>query len=76
MPELRVCTYDVDGVIQQQQLALATPPAFAFHRNLANHLLSGEELAVPPQQARRNITVMEAAKRSAGQGGRTIDLSC
>jgi scyllo-inositol 2-dehydrogenase (NADP+) len=76
LPELRVCIYDVSGVIHQQQLTLAAPPAFAFHRNLANHLLSREALAVAPQQARRNIAVMEAAKRSAEQGGRTIDLAC
>ncbi len=76
LPGLHVCTYDVGGVIHQQQLALSPPPAFAFHRNLANHLLTGEALAVPPEQARRNIAVMEAAKRSAEQGGRAIELTC
>ncbi len=76
LPELSVYSYDVGDLIHQQRLALAAPPAFAFHRNLANHLLSNEALAVPPWQARRNIAVLEAAKRSAAQGGRTIDLTC
>jgi hypothetical protein len=48
--------------------------AYAFHRNLANHLHSGEALAVPPAESRRNIAVMEAAKRSAERGGEIIAL--
>jgi predicted dehydrogenase len=76
LPELRVFTYNVSGVIHQQHLALASPPAYAFHRNLANHILLGEPLAVPPAQSRRNIAVMEAAKQSAEQGGKLIDLLC
>lgn len=76
LPELRVFTYNVSGVIHQQHLALSSPPAYAFHRNLANHILLGEALAVPPEQSRRNIAVMEAAKQSAEQGGKLINLLC
>ncbi len=57
------------GQVHEQRLALPPAPIFPFHRNLANHLLNGEPLAVTPQQARRNIAVMEAAKLSANQGG-------
>src|SRR5579859_5385039 len=76
LPDLCLYTYDNDGVIQQHPLTLPAAPSFAFHRNLANHLHSGEPLAVPPQQSRRNIAVMEAAKLSARQGGETIALRC
>jgi len=32
----------------------------------------GESLAVPPEEARRNIAVMEAAAQSIAQGGRPV----
>ncbi|HET8910119.1 MAG TPA: Gfo/Idh/MocA family oxidoreductase, partial [Ktedonobacteraceae bacterium] len=75
-PVLQVYTRDSGGAIHMQQLTLQEPPAFAFHRNLANHLHSGEALAVPPEEARRNIVVMEAAKYSAEHAGETIQLDC
>ena len=62
------------GLIHQQILALPPAPIFPFHRNLANHLLLGEPLAVRPEEARRNIAVMEAAKASAAQNGQFISL--
>jgi hypothetical protein len=31
---------------------------------------------VPPEESRRNIAVMEAAKRSAERGGETVALGC
>ncbi|TME08794.1 MAG: hypothetical protein E6I80_09295 [Chloroflexi bacterium] len=76
MPELCLFTYDAGGAIQKHPLTLPAAPSYAFHRNLANHLHHGEPLAVPPEQSRRNIAVMEAAKRSAKQGGETIVLRC
>ena len=76
LPELYVHTRDMSGAIHEQHLMLPEPPAYAFHRNLANHLLSGEELAVPPAESRRNIAVMEAAKRSAERDGELIRVDC
>ena len=64
------------GPISQQNMALPANPVWPFHRNLANHLLNGEPLAVTPHQARRNIVVMEAAKRSAAEDGRFIEVEC
>lgn len=61
-----------DGAIHEQHLELPTPPAQAFHRNLADHLLLGLPLAVTPCSSRRNIAVMEAATRSAAQNGAWI----
>jgi predicted dehydrogenase len=56
---------DRSGAIHVERLHLPVPPRWAFHRNLADHLLDGEPLAVTPQQARRNVAVMEAALWSA-----------
>ena len=76
LPELNVFTYESAGVVQRHPLILPSAPVYAFHRNLANHLHCGEPLAIPPQQSRRNIAVMEAAKRSAALGGEAIMLKC
>jgi scyllo-inositol 2-dehydrogenase (NADP+) len=76
LPDLFVHTRDRSGAIHEQHLALSAAPVYAFHRNLANHLHTGEALAVPPEESRRNITVMEAAKRSAEQGSEFIKVDC
>jgi scyllo-inositol 2-dehydrogenase (NADP+) len=72
LPDIYVYTRELGGAIHEQHLTLPDPPLYAFHRNLANHLHNGEPLAVPPEQSRRNIAVMEAAKRSAESGGKII----
>ncbi len=76
LPELYVHTRDLSGAIHEQHLMLPAAPAYAFHRNLANYLHSGEALAVPPEESRRNIAVMEAAKRSAERGGEVMMVDC
>jgi predicted dehydrogenase/type 1 glutamine amidotransferase len=76
LPELYVYTRELGGAIHEQHLMLPEVPLYAFHRNLANYLHCDESLAVPPEESRRNIAVMEAAKRSAEHGGETIALEC
>jgi scyllo-inositol 2-dehydrogenase (NADP+) len=76
LPTLTVFTHDIGDVIHEQHLMLPSAPLYAFHRNLANALHCSEPLAVPPQEARRNIAVMEAAKRSSERGGEVIALNC
>ena len=76
LPELSVYTRELGGAIHEQHLMLPEVPLYAFHRNLANYLHCDESLAVPPEESRRNIAVMEAAKRSAEHGGETIALEC
>ncbi len=76
LPQLSVLTRDVGDTIHEQHLMLPQVPPYAFHRNLANHLHFGEALAVPPEQARRNIAVMEAAKYSAAHDGKVVALDC
>jgi len=74
LPDLHVFTRDLSGAIHEQHLMLPEASLYAFHRNLANHLHCGEPLAVPPEESRRNIIVMEAAKYSAERGGETVSL--
>ncbi|HEY5004839.1 MAG TPA: Gfo/Idh/MocA family oxidoreductase [Ktedonobacteraceae bacterium] len=74
LPEVFVHTRDSTGAIHEQHLTLPQAPLYAFHRNLANHLLSGEALAISPFEARRNIAVMEAASYSAKHNGEIVVL--
>ena len=76
LPDLYVYKREMSGAIHEQHLTLPKPPLYAFHRNLANHLHCDEPLAIPPEQSRRNIAVMEAAKRSAEKGGEIVPLDC
>jgi scyllo-inositol 2-dehydrogenase (NADP+) len=76
MPELFVYTRDKRGAIHEQHIALPQAPLYPFHRNLANALHSGESLAVPPEESRRNIAVMVAAKQSTKRGGEMIAIQC
>jgi predicted dehydrogenase len=55
--------------ISETRLALPAAPVHPFHRNLADHLLLGEPLAVTAGQARRTVILLEAAHRSAMTGG-------
>jgi predicted dehydrogenase len=55
---------DGHGDVNVEVLALPLREPDAFYRNLADHLLLGEPLAVRPEEAGRNVAVMEAAARS------------
>jgi scyllo-inositol 2-dehydrogenase (NADP+) len=76
LPNLSVFTRTPDGALHEQLITLPSAPAYPFHTNLANHLHCGEALAVPPEESRRNIAVMEAARRSTQLDGETIMLDC
>ncbi|HEU5229559.1 MAG TPA: Gfo/Idh/MocA family oxidoreductase [Ktedonobacteraceae bacterium] len=76
LPDLHVFTREAGDIVHEQRLTLPAVPLYAFHRNLANHLHNGETLAVPPEESRRNIIVMQAAKQSAERGGETIKIDC
>ena len=66
--DLVLARYESGIGISETRLALAPPPRFAFHRNLADHLLLGEPLAVTPESVRAVIGVLEAAQRSSDEG--------
>ncbi len=52
----------------------APHPGWGFHRNLADHLLLDEPLAVRPEQSRDVVSVLEAAHRSGANGGELVEL--
>jgi predicted dehydrogenase len=56
-------------------LAVPPPPSFAFHRELADHLLRGLPMSVDAAQSRRVVAVMEAAERSAATGSAPVRLA-
>jgi predicted dehydrogenase len=56
--------------------ALAVPPApqFAFHSELADHLLRGLPMTVRAEQSRTVVAVMQAAEQSAAAGSTPVRL--
>ncbi|HEX9413311.1 MAG TPA: Gfo/Idh/MocA family oxidoreductase, partial [Ktedonobacterales bacterium] len=75
LPALTVATRTASGQIHEQRLSLPPAPPSPFHRNLANHLLAGEPLAVSPLAARRNIAVLEAAAYSAAHDAELVHVA-
>jgi len=67
--EITVVSY-VSGLRQDSKIKTPQIPweAKQYYRNIADHLLMGEELVVKPEQARRVVGVVDAAQRSAQQG--------
>lgn len=67
--DLRLVSF-ASGVRQESTVKVTLPGygSTQYYRNIADHLLMGEELAVKPEQARRVIGVIDAAQRSAALG--------
>jgi predicted dehydrogenase len=65
---------DGQGGIHVEAVSLPPRVTNGFYRNLADHLLLGEPLAVRPEEAGRNVAVMEAATSSIAAGGRRLDV--
>jgi len=72
--DLRVVRYDGGHGTVESTVRPAPHPGWGFHRNLADHLLLGEELAVRPEESRDVVAVLEAAQRSGAEGGTLIEL--
>lgn len=62
------------GGVHVEVLSLPPRVRDGFYRNLADHMLLGEPLAVPPEEAGRNVALMEAAARSIAAGGRQLEV--
>ncbi len=67
--DLVLARYQRGGGLTETRLPLPMVQPFAFHRNLADHLLLGDRLAVLPGSSRNVVAVLEAATRSAAAGG-------
>jgi predicted dehydrogenase len=72
--DLTVATYDGTLGVRTSTVAPAPSPGWGFHRNLADHLLLGEPLAVRPEESRDVVAVLEAGHRSGEHGGELIEL--
>ncbi len=72
--DLKVASYDGDHGLIESTVRPAPHPGWGFHRNLADHLILGEPLAVRPEQSRDVVAVLEAAHRSGANGGELITL--
>ncbi|MDQ6798003.1 MAG: Gfo/Idh/MocA family oxidoreductase, partial [Actinomycetota bacterium] len=71
---LTLSGYSSGAGVSEASVPLAAEMPFAFHRNLADHLLLGEPLAIGAQSGREVIAVLEAATRSASESGEPVDF--
>jgi len=62
--------FGADGSVAEVPVPPA--PSYPFHRELADQLLSGVPMSITPAGSRRVVSVMEAATRSAREGGRPV----
>jgi len=69
-PDLTVYRRHGSGEITTHKPAIPKRSIFGFHRNLADHLLTGELLCAPLEDSIRVVAVLEAAARSMVNGGR------
>jgi predicted dehydrogenase len=67
----RVTVYRSSG---EERLRLQRRDDHGFYRDLAGHLAWDEPLAVTPNEARRNVAVMEAATESIRRGGEQLKV--
>lgn len=72
-PELTLHRRDCSGQIITQKLAVPPRQHYLFHRNLADHLLTGEPIAAPLEHSVLVVAILEAAARSAANGG-TVEV--
>ncbi|HVF32202.1 MAG TPA: Gfo/Idh/MocA family oxidoreductase [Acidimicrobiales bacterium] len=71
---LTLARYESGYGLTSTELPVAPEQRYAFHRNLADHLLLGEPLAVTAASVRSVVAVLEASQRSSDEGGRVIEL--
>ncbi|MEM9515437.1 MAG: Gfo/Idh/MocA family oxidoreductase [Actinomycetota bacterium] len=72
--DLTMARYVGANQIVESEHAPAAHPGWGFHHNLADHLQFDEPLAVPPEQSRDVVRVLEAGHRSGASGGALIEL--
>ncbi|NQY55153.1 MAG: Gfo/Idh/MocA family oxidoreductase [Ilumatobacteraceae bacterium] len=72
--DLTMVRYGGANQLIESHHAPAAHPGWGFHHNLADHLQFDEPLAVPPEQSRDVVRVLEAGHRSGASGGVPIEL--
>ena len=69
LPDLTLHRCHPSGQIVAQKLAIPARRHYLLYRNLADHLLIGEPIAVPLEHSVLVVAILEAAARSAANGG-------
>ncbi len=72
-PDLSLHRRHHTGQILSQRVAMPVREHYAFHRNLADHLLTGEPIAAPLEDSVKVVAILEAAARSMSKGG-TVEV--
>jgi len=72
--DLRLSRYEPGYGTVDMVLPPVTRVGWPFHRALADHLLLGEAIPVPPEESRDVVAVLEAAHASGADGG--VELTC
>ncbi len=68
-PALTIHQRRAEGEIIRVKPAVAERAPYAFHRNLADHLLLGEPITAPLSDSVKVVAILEAAARSMERGG-------
>lgn len=72
--DLRLSRYEPGYGTVEMVLPPLPRLAWPFHRALADHLILGEPIPVPPEESRDVVAVLEAAHTSGADGG--VELDC
>lgn len=68
-PELILYRRHPSGQIVEQKMSLPERQDYAFHNNLADHLLTGEPIVTSLKDSVKVVSILETAARSAENGG-------
>ncbi len=68
-PDITIHQRRAEGEIVRIAPAVPERKAYAFHRNLADHLLLGEPIGAPLADSVKVVAILEAAARSMSRGG-------
>ncbi|MFC1813917.1 Gfo/Idh/MocA family protein, partial [Thermodesulfobacteriota bacterium] len=69
-PELTLYRRDTSGQILERKMAVPERQDYAFHNNLADHLLTGEPIVTSLKDSVKVVSILETAARSAEKGGK------
>ncbi len=68
-PAITIAQRRAEGEIVRITPAVPERTPYAFHRNLADHLLLGEPIGAPLADSVKVVAILEAAARSMSRGG-------
>jgi predicted dehydrogenase len=68
-PDLTLFQRHASGQIIEQKMAIPERKDYGFHKNLADHLLTGEPLVSSLKDSVKVVSILETAAQSASKGG-------